>query len=184
MGRKGRKTGIELSEEQKSELRNALKTAKDNRSFRAITGVLLRSGGQTAESVSKTLGVCKKQVFEWCKKYRKRGIKGLFFRKSPGRPAVEGDKAKKRIPEILKEDPQMFGFLKGRWVVRDISRQLKKEGISLNFQSVDRILLDLGINIKRPKLRAPGSIKKDYRKRKEIRNYKRIAPALEKKGLL
>lgn len=183
MAGKGRKTGIELSEEQKSELRDALKTAKDNRSFRALTGVLLRSGGQSAGSVSNTLGASRKQVFEWCKKYRKKGIKGLFFRKSPGRPAIEGNKAKKRIPELLREDPQMFGFLKGRWVVRDISKALKKEGIRLSFQSVDRILLDLGINIKRPKLRAPGSIKKDYRKRREIRNYKKAAHVLEKKGL-
>lgn len=178
----GRKGGITLSEKQKQELIKAQKNTKDNRFFRAITGVLLRGGGHTAEDVKKILGVSQKQVFEWCKKYRKGGLTGLVMGKSSGRPAIEGNKAKKRIPYIMKSDPQMFGFLKGRWVVRDIAKALKKEGITLSFQQVSRILHELGINIKRPKLRAPGSIKKNYRKRKEIANYKQISPALEKKG--
>ncbi len=125
-----------------------------------------------------------KQVFIWCKAYKKKGVKGLILSKPPGRPPVEGNKAKKRIPELLKKDPQLFGFLKGRWVVRDIAKQLEKEGINLSFQSVDRILHELGIPLKRPKLRAPGSIQKNYRKRKEIENYKAIAGALLKKELL
>jgi hypothetical protein len=67
-------------------------------------------------------------------------------------------------------------------VLRDISRELKKEGIDLHYTGVHRILGDLGIVLKSPKLRAPGSIRKNYRKRAEIRRYKRVAGALLKKG--
>lgn len=179
-----RKVGIKLSEKQKNEVRQALKDVKDNRSFRAMTGVLLRSDGYTAKSVAKTLGVNKKQVFEWCKRYKKNGVRGLFLGKPPGRPPIEGSKAKKRIPEILKEEPKMFGFLKGRWVVRDISKELKKEGIKLSFQSVDRILHEMEISLKRPRLGALGSLHKDYRKRKDVANYRKASSALIKKGLL
>jgi len=177
----GRKAGIKLSEKEKNELQSARKSTKDVGSFRAMTGVLLRGEGYSAEAVAESLGVSQKQVFMWCKAYREKGVKGLVLCKPPGRPPTEGDKAKKRIPELLKKDPQLFGFLKGRWVVRDIAKQLKKEGIDLSFQSVDRILHDLEISLKRPKLRAPGSIHKNYRKRKEITNHKAIAGALLKK---
>jgi len=104
------------------------------------------------------------------------------LRKPPGRPPTEGNKAKSFIPELLRKDPQLFGYLKGRWVIRDIAKELRKEGISLSFQSVGRILQEMGIGLRRPKLRAPGSLRKNYRKRREIANYKAIAPALFKKG--
>ncbi len=177
----GRKAGIKLAEKEKHKLQSARKKIKDAHSFRAMTGVLLRCEGHSAETVAKSLGVSPKQVFMWCKAYKKKEVKGLIISKPPGRPPTEGNKAKKRIPELLRKDPQLFGFMKGRWVVRDIAKQLEKEGINLSFQSVDRILHDLGIPLKRPKLRAPGSIHKNYRKRKEIKNYKAIASALLKK---
>ena len=85
---------------------------------------------------------------------------------------------------MLKQDPEAFGFLKGKWVLRDISRQLKKEGINLNYTGVRRVLTNLKIRQKKPILRAPGSIKKNYQKRAEIKCYKKIAGALLKKKLL
>ena len=176
------KPGIKLSAKEKKELRGELTKTKDNRSFRAITGVLLRSDGHSAKSVAQNFGVSQKQVFVWCQLYKKQGTQGLFLQKPPGRPAKEGNKAKKRIPELLKQDPQIFGFLKGRWVLRDISKELKKEGIEISYQSVGRVLGDLGIPLIRPKLRALGSIKKNYAKRREIKDYKMAASALQKKG--
>lgn len=178
----GRKAGIKLSDGEKEGLRQVLKTIKDARSFRAMTGVLLRGEGHAAAWVAKNLGVTPKQVFVWCNAYKEGGVRGLILGKPPGRPPIEGKKAKRRIPELLKEDPHVFGFLKGRWVVRDIAKELKREGISLSFQSVDRILHELGVSLKRPKLIAPGSLKKNYHKRREIANYKAVAGALQKKG--
>lgn len=177
----GKAAGIKLSRKEINELEKARKHTKDAHSFRAMTGVLFRCQGQSAEAVAKNLGVCTKQVFMWCKWYKKKGISGLALSKPPGRLPKEGDKAKERLPVLLRGDPQLFGYLKGRWVVRDISKQLKKEGINLTFQSVDRILHELGIPLKRPKLRAPGSIHKNYGKRKEIANYRAVAGALLKK---
>lgn len=178
----GRKVGIRISDGEKDELRRVLKTIRDARSFRAMTGVLLRSGGHTAAWVAENLGVTPKQVFVWCNAYKKEGVKGLILGKPPGRPAREGDKAKKRIPELLEEDPHMFDFLKGRWVVRDIATELRREGINLSFQSVDRVLHELGISLKRPKLGAPGSLRKNYPKRREIAGYKAVASALKKRA--
>jgi transposase len=176
--------GIKLSENQKKFLKQFMKKAKDKREYRAALGILLRAEGKTALFVSQKLDATVKQVFMWCRKFKKNGVLGLQIKRQSGRPAKEGKKAKESIPKLLKQDPNTFGFLKGKWVLRDISKQLKNEGINLNYTGVRRILNDLKITQKKPILRAPGSIKKNYQKRAEIKRYKQIAGALLKKKLL
>ena len=174
-------SGIFLSKAKSLQLEEFSKTTKNKTEYRAAIGVLLRSKGKTAKDAGNQLGATQKQVFTWCRKFREEGIKGLLVKKQTGRPAEQKNQAKPVMEELLKKDPQMFGYLKGRWVLRDISRELKKEGIDLHYTGVRRALLDLGIVLKSPKLRAPGSINKNYRKRAEIKRYKRVSSALLKK---
>ena len=173
--------GIKLSGNQKKVLKKFMKKAKDKREYRAALGILLRGEGKTALFVAQKLGATIKQVFMWCRKFREKGVVGLQVKKQSGRPANEGKKAKELIPKLLKQNPEAFGFLKGKWVLRDLSKQLKNEGINLNYTGVRRVLTDLGITQKKPILRALGSIKKNYQKRAEIKRYKKIAGALLKK---
>jgi transposase len=176
-----RKAGIVLSKEQRKELTKFMHSTKDTHEYRAALGIMMRRDGASADKVGKQLGVTANRVFVWCSFYKRRGINGLRMKHPTGRPARKGDRAKQIIPELLQEDPQLFGFLKGRWVVRDIAKALKEEDVDLSFQQVNRILHDLEITLKSPKLRAPGSIKKNYRKRAEVRRYKKAAPVLFKK---
>ena len=178
-----RLAGIKLSTEKKKILKKFMQKAKDKREYRAALGILIRAEGKSADDTARKLGVTIKQVFMWCRKFREGGSGALQVKKQSGRPAREGKKAKQILPQLLKKDPQAFGFLKGRWVLRDISRTLKKEGISLHYSSVHRVLKDLNIVRKTPKLRALGSLKKNYRKREELRRYKQVAAALLKKKL-
>lgn len=176
-----RQAGIKLTKNQKVVLKKYMRKAKDAKEFRAALGILLRAEGKTAEYVAHKLEVTMKQVFKWCKKFKDEGIAALNVKKQTGRPAKAKNKAKEIIPQLIQQDPQTFGFLKGKWVLRDISKQLKKENINLNYTGVRRALNDLKIVQKMPKLRAQGSIVKNYRKREEIRRYKKIAAALLKK---
>jgi len=116
--------------------------------------------------------------------YRRNGLDGLRGRKPPGRPAIRGENARKLIPELMKKDPQAFGFLKGRWVVRDISKALKSEGVEISPTQVHGILRDLGLLYKRSKLGLKSNNDTSYaRKEREVGNYKQmIAPALAKRG--
>ena len=173
--------GIFLAKAKRAQIEDFAKNTESKKEYRAATGVLMRAEGKSAEDVGRQLGVTRKQVFTWCRKFHEKGVDGLRIIKQTGRPAISRNRAKKMIPSLLKEDPQFFGFLKGRWVLRDISRELEKEGICLHYTGVRRALRDLGLVLKQPKKRAPGSIKKNYRKRKNIRNYRTIAPALLKK---
>jgi len=178
----GRYAGISLSRTQQKQLREFMKSTKNKIEFRAAQGILLRTEGKSVKKLAHHFGVTVKQVFVWTRKFRSGGIDALRVKKQTGRPSTKAKFAKQRIEKLIDKDPQLFGYLKGRWVLRDIAHELKKEGISFHYSSVHRILHELDIKLKSPKLRALGSIKKNYRKRAEIRRYKRIAPALFKKN--
>lgn len=177
----GRRPDFSLTSTQQRQLRQFRAQTNDKREYRSADGLLLRAEGKSADDVAHRLGVTIKQVFVWTRKFRSIGIAGLRIKKSTGRKTTKADAAKPIIAKIIDEDPQAFGYLKGRWVLRDISRELKKEGIEMHWTSVARMLEELDIGLKSPRLRALGSIKKNYRKREEIRRYKRIAPVLLKK---
>jgi len=177
----GRHAGISLLSAQRRQLQRFMTETKDKREYRAAIGVLSRADGKPAIEVARRFGVTIKQVFTWTRKFRAEGVGGLHVKKQTGRPSTKADLAKPKIEKLVDEDPQAFGYLKGRWVLRDIAKEMKKEGIEMNHTTVLRILRDLDIKLKSPKLRAPGSIKKNYHKRAEIRRYKKIAPALLKK---
>ncbi|MCL5066887.1 MAG: winged helix-turn-helix domain-containing protein [Thaumarchaeota archaeon] len=98
-------------------------------------------------------------VYEWESVYAKSGIDGLSRKYSNGRPPKKKTKAKKIIPELMKKDPKLFGFLKGRWVVRDIATEIEKEaGIKISKSHVERILDELGLSYKRPKLHVKSDV--------------------------
>ncbi len=99
----------------------------------------------------------------------------MKIRKSSGRPPVVKDNASKIIPGLLKQDPQAFGYLKGRWVVRDIADAVNEVGIPISFKHVHNILKDLGLSYKRPKLIVRSNDSQYRRKEKQVRNYKASA---------
>lgn len=177
----GRSAGISLSRPRRRQLQQFMLKTKDKREYRAAQGILERAEGKSAQAISRRLGVSMKQVFMWTRKFRANGVDGLRVKKQTGRPSTKAKLAKPLIENLIAKDPQTFGYLKGRWALRDISRQLRKEGVAMHFTSVRRMLKDLDIVLKRPQLRALGSIKKNYCKREEIRKYKQIAPAIFKK---
>jgi len=84
----------------------------------------------------------------------------------------------------LKQDPQAFGYLKGRWVVRDIANALNEEGIPISFKHVHNVLKDLGLSYKRPKLIVRSNDSQYRRKEKQVRNYKASAILGKKKVLV
>ena len=176
-----RSSGIKLTKLQRHQLTQLSQTTKEACEYRSARGLLLRGEGQSASQVACQLGVTPKQVFVWWRHFRLEGISGLRVKKASGRPAKQKEQAKKLLPVLLKQDPQAVGYLKGRWVLRDLAKALANAGVTLHFTGVHRALKELDIKLIQPQLRAPGSIQKNYRKRREIARYRRIAPALLKK---
>ena len=113
--------------------------------------------------------------------YRERGIDSIRARMPKGRPERKKKPAQTRMKEIFKQDPQVFGFLKGRWVIRDIANVLSAEGIPVSRSYVHDMLKDMGLAYKRPKLTVKSDNPNYHRKEKEVRDYKRAVSALAKK---
>lgn len=171
-----------LDRNEKRTLSRFVRRTKDKMEYARASAILMRSRGMTAKQVADSLQVCMGVVFKWERLYRRKGLDGLRSRKPTGRPATRGKKARELIPDLMKKDPQAFGFLKGRWVVRDISKALKEEGVDIGPTQVHGILHDLGLSYKRPKLTVNSDDPSYARKEMEIARYKQVAPALAKRG--
>ena len=156
---------------------------KDKLEYIRGRALVLRAQGKKGDEVARELGVSRGSVYEWESRYAKSGIDGLRRKYSSGRPPEKKTKAMKIIPALMKKDPRLFGFLKGRWVVRDIAKEIEKEsGIGISKSHVERIMDELGLSYKRPKLHVKSDDPSYSRKKREVRNYKMIAPALQKKS--
>jgi transposase len=173
---------LRLDRKEKRELKRLLSLTRDKKEYRRALGVLMRGQKRRVIEIAEQLDVSVDAVERWLRAYRKNGIQGIGARRPSGRPPLKRKLAETRMKELLKQDPQAFGFLKGRWVVRDIARALSEEGIEVSRSYVHDMLRELGLTYKRPKLTVKSNDPNYYRKAKEVRNYKRVASALEKKG--
>lgn len=175
-------TKFKLARKERRALESLRRDAKDKLEYVRATCLLMRWKARKAEDVAKELDISMGAVFKWEASFRRHGIDALRTKKPPGRPSVKKREARRLMPELMKKDPQAFGFLKGRWVVRDVSKALKSEGVDISPTQVHGILRELGLSYKRPKLDVKSNDSSYARKKREIARYKQIAPALAKRG--
>lgn len=173
-----------IDRKQKRELKKFVAMTQDKKEFRRGTAILMltQKSRRRVKDVARELNVSVDAVIRWKRSYRRLGLDGLRARKSAGRPPKIKGKARKRMMGLLKQDPRAFGFLKGKWVVRDIAKALNAEGIKIGTTYVHHMLKELDLSYKRPKLTLKSNDPNYYRKAKEVRNYKKVASALAKKG--
>ena len=171
-----------LARKERRALGRFINSTKDKLEYVRAVAILMRAKGKKVREVVDALHVSMSAVFKWESNYRKHGLSGLVRRRPPGRPPRKKGQARKLIPELMKKDPRLFGFLKGRWVVRDIAKALKGEGVEISSTQVHGILHELGLSYKRPKLSVKSPDPWYSRKARMVQNYKQIAPALEKRG--
>jgi len=176
---------LRLERKEKRGLVRLVALTRDKGEFRRGTAILMLSGKRRrrVKDVARELNVSVDAVIRWERRYRSQGLNGLKAGEHTGRPPRVKARARRRMRELLKQDPQTFGFLKGRWVVRDIATALSREKIKISRSHVHNILSgELDLAYKRPKLTVKSNDPNYSRKAKEIQRYKRIAPALAKRG--
>ncbi len=176
---------LRLDRKEKRRLAKFVALTRDKGEFRRGTAILMLSGKRRrkVKDVARELNVSIDAVIRWERRYRSEGLDGLNAGEHTGRPPRVKTRARRRMRELLKQDPQAFGFLKGRWVVRDIATALSRENIKIGRSHVHNILSEeLDLAYKRPKLTVKSNDPNYSRKAREIQRYKRIAPALAKRG--
>ncbi len=91
------------------------------------------------------------------------------------------DENRETILSVLFNDPTIFGYVRNTWSLRSLAKCLTEElDIPISFRHLQRILKDMGIRCKRPKLELEHGPDYDEGK-KQVKNYKQIASALKKR---
>ncbi len=175
---------LQLSAVQKRELFNFIKNTKNKEEYRRAIAVKQKIEGQSFRTIAKNLGVNYRNVYRMVKSYKEQGLDGIKSkRKNAGRiPKISSDKNKLMIKEeIISKSPRTFGYLKNTWSIRLLAAYLTRIlGINVSPMQMWRIVHDLGIVSKKPKLALEHE--SDYEeKKKTIDNYKKVAAALLKK---
>ena len=140
--------------------------------------------GVPYRTIAKNLGVNYRNVYEWINNYRKHGLDGIRNKRmNAGRkPVISTHKNKEMVKDIiLNKSPKTFGYLKNTWSIRLLATYLSTL-LEMNVSPMQtwRIIHDLGIVCKRPKLELEKGI--DYEEKKnKIDRYKKISSALLKK---
>jgi transposase len=174
---------IELSVAERRSLLGLMKATRSKHEYREASAILEKANGLTYKTIAEKHGVHRETVKRWVRAYAKYGLEGLRDKPHPGRPSGYTEAQRRRIVELALKSPRLFGYLKNDWSVRLLSKHLTREaGVKIGKSHIWRILHEADIVHKRPKatVKSPDS---DYeRKAGKVRGYKRIAPALQKRG--
>jgi transposase len=176
---------LELSKIKKAELLDFMKGTKNKEEYRRASAVKQKLEGLPYRTIARNLDVNYRNVYNWIKEYKEYGLIGIRSkRNNAGRiPEISSDKNKQMIKEIISKSPSTFGYLKNTWSIRLLAAYLTTIlGINVSSMQTWRIVHDLGIISKRPKL-ALEHAADDYEKKKKIvDDYKKISAALLKKN--
>ena len=175
---------LELSKLKKAELYNFMKGTRNKEEYRRASAIKQKLEGLPYRTIARNLDVNYRNVYNWIKEYKQYGLDGIRSkRKNAGRiPKISSDKNKDRIKEIISKSPTTFGYLKNTWSIRLLATYLTTTlGMNVSPMQTWRIVHDLGIVCKRPKLVLEHA--EDYEKKKKIvDNYKKVSAALLKKN--
>ncbi len=175
---------LELSTVQKKELISFMKSTKDKEEYRRASAIKQKMEGVPYRTIAKNLGVNYRNVYDWINNYRKYDLDGIRNKRKNGgrKPVISTDKNKEMIKDIvLNKSSQTFGYLKNTWSIRLLATYLSSL-LEMNVSPMQtwRIIHDLGIVYKQPKLELEKG--DDYEEKKnKIERYKKISAALLKK---
>jgi transposase len=99
--------------------------------------------------------VSKGAVNQWLKRAREGGIATIRQRKSPGAPPRLTWEQKARLPQLLAQGTQSFGFQGDLWTQPRVAEVIRREfGVRYDSSQVGRILKQGGWSLQKPLRRA------------------------------
>lgn len=159
-----------------------MKNTSDKKLYRRLLAVIQKSNGRTFEDIAKEHGVSVRTVQRWISTYIQMGTQGLEIKKTGGTKFRITDEDREIMLSVLFNDPNIFGYIRNTWSLRSLAKCLTEElDIPISFKHLQRILKDMGIRCKRPKLELEHGA--DYEEgKRQVKNYKQVASALKKRG--
>jgi putative transposase len=163
-----------------------MKSTRDKEEYRRAYAIKQKMEGLPYRTIAKDIGVNYRNVYDWINNYREQGLEGIRNRRKNGgrRPVISTAKNKELIKDIvLYKSPRTFGYLKNTWSIRLLAIHLSSLlGISVSPKQTWRIVHDLGIVYKQPKLDLEKEKDDDYEEKKgKIDRYKKVSHTFLKK---
>jgi len=172
---------LNLTTAQKNSILRMMKNTSDKKYYRRLLAVTQKSNGRTFEDIAKEHGVSIRTVQRWISAYLQMGTKGLEIKKPGGTKFRITNEDREIMLSVLFNDPNIFGYIRNNWSLRSLAKCLTEEfGIPISFKHLQRILKDMGIVCKRPKLELEHGADYEDGKR-QVKNYKKVASALKKR---
>lgn len=142
---------VELTNDDRVALDEALRTTKRVREWRRLQAVRLLADGREAPAVAQALGCSASSVYYWADDWRTAGLAGLAEGPHAGRPRRLDDVAEATLKQVLAEDPQAQGYAATDWTVPLMRTELARRGHGVSERTLRRTLHRLGFRWKRPK---------------------------------
>jgi transposase len=161
-----------------------MKSTRDKEEYRRASAIKQKMEGIPYRTIARNVGVNYRNVYDWINNYRKYGLDGIRNKRKNGgrKPVISSDKNKETIKDIvLNKSPKTFGYLKNTWSIRLLATYLSSL-LEMNVSPMQtwRIIRDMGIVCKRPKLELEKGT--DYEEKKNnIDRYKKVSSVLLKK---
>ena len=153
------------------------KQATDLLEYRRFRAWELRQQGWKQQDIANALGVTQGAVSQWLTRAEREGRQALCRRKAPGAKSRLTLEQKARIPELLKQGPEAFGFRGEIWTRDRVAAVIRREfGVSYHLVHIGRILRDLGWTQQKPIRRASPRDEEAIRRWQDERR-----PELQKK---
>ena len=152
----------------------------ERRRIQAVRYVM--RGKHSTAQAAKKFNVSIRMIQLWVLQYRRRGLRGIKARKTPGRPSRMSIGQKKRLERILLNGAQKAGFSTDLWTCPRIARVIENEfGITYHVDHIVRFLGLLGWSVQKPQRRA---IERDEDKIAQWKKYRwvQIKKKPESKG--
>jgi len=142
---------VEMTDDDRTALEEALRTAKRAREWRRLQAVRLLADGREAPEVAQALGCSASSVYYWADDWREARLAGLAEGPHAGRPRRLDVDAEATLEHLVADDPQAHGYAATDWTVPLLQTELARSGHTLSERTLRRSLHRLGYRWKRPK---------------------------------
>jgi transposase len=127
----------------------------DAREYRRRRAWELKQAGWKQKEIAAALGVTEGAVSQWMSRARAGGPEALRKRSVPGPRCRLGPEERARLPEVLAQGAEAFGFEGDCWTTKRIARVIRGEfGVRYHPAHVSKVVRGLGLSVQVPAVRA------------------------------
>jgi transposase len=132
---------IRLTHQQRLALQRATRQRGEAGVALRATIILLSAQGQSATGIAQTLGLTARTVYQWRRRWRQHGLRGLADAPRQGRPRQVGPTYLQMLLRTVESDPRQLDFAFTRWTCSRLAEYLRQRtGVAVSPDWVGKLL--------------------------------------------